>query len=137
MKTSFCGAIVAIILCLTSYSLLSAAGEKHSISLETPPQVQIVQIDYYLKVLKEFAGGKPALHFEVKIKNLSEKAERFSVMVSAPDGTSAAGFIPEKAKKKGDLPLLEPREEGKITIPLVTEQLAKDFSVVVEIAPPE
>ncbi|MDH4266954.1 MAG: hypothetical protein OEW45_15090, partial [Deltaproteobacteria bacterium] len=65
-------AIGGVILVLGSPVLLQAAGEKHSITLETPPQAQILKIDYYLKVLKNFAGGKPALHFEVKIKNLSQ-----------------------------------------------------------------
>jgi hypothetical protein len=118
-------------------SSLLLAAEKKSISLEAPPQALIMQIDYYQKVLKQFGGGKPALHFEVKIKNISEKAERFSVMVSVPDGTSAAGFIPAKAKKAGELPVLAPKEVGKITIPLLTEQMADTFSVVVEAVPPE
>lgn len=90
-----------------------------------------------MKVLKEFGGGKPAMHFEVKIKNISNKAERFSVMVSTPDGASAAGFIPEKAKKAGGLPVLDPKEEGKITLPLLTEQMATSFSVEVESVPAE
>ncbi len=130
-------AIGGVILVLGSPILLQAAGEKHSISLVASPQVQILKIDYYLKVLKEFGGGKPALHFEVKIRNLSEKAERYSVMVSTPDGTSAAGFIPAKAKKAGSLPVLEPKEEGMITLPLLTEQIANSFSVEVESAPVE
>jgi len=130
-------AIGGVILVLGSPILLQAAGEKHSISLVASPQVQILEIDYYLKVLKEFGGGKPALHFEVKIQNVSEKAERYSVMVSTPDGTSAAGFIPAKAKKAGDLPVLQPKEEGKITIPLVTENMPSSFSVEVESVPVE
>ena len=125
-------AIGGVILVLGSPVFLQAAGEKYSISLVAPPQVQILKIDYYLKVLKEFGGGKPALHFEVKIRNLSEKAERYSVMVSTPDGASTAGFIPEKAKKAGALPVLEPKEEGIITLPLLTEQMANSFSVEVE-----
>jgi hypothetical protein len=129
-------AFLLVGVCLGGGSIL-LAGEKYSISLGAPPQAQILKIDYYLKVLKPFAGGKPALHFEVKIRNLSEKAERYSVMVSMPDGTSAAGFIPAKAKKAGALPLLDPKEEGKITIPLLTENLPGSFSVEVEPAPPE
>jgi hypothetical protein len=130
-------AIGGVILVLGSPVLLQAAGEKHSITLETPPQAQILKIDYYLKVLKNFAGGKPALHFEVKIKNLSQKPERFSVMIDTPDGTSAAGFLPAKARKKGAPPVLEPNEEGKILIPLLTEQMTNSFSVVVETSPVE
>lgn len=129
--------ILGVIFCFGSFGLLQAAGEKHSISLEAPPQAQILKIDYYFKILKEFAGGKPALHFEIKIRNLSEKPERYSVTVSTPDGASAAGFIPQKAKKAGALPVLEPKEEGKITIPLLTEQMAESFSVEVESVPPE
>jgi len=128
---------VGVILFLGACPILQAAEEKYSISLETPPQAQILKIDYYLKVLKEFAGGKPALHFEVKIRNLSDKAERFSVMVSTPDGTSAAGFIPDKPKKGATLPVLEPKEEGKITIPLLTEKIPNSFSVEVESVPAE
>src|SRR4030042_2172663 len=123
---------VGVILCLGVFPAFLAAEEKHSISLETPPQAQILKIDYYMKVLKQFAGGKPALHFVVTIRNLSDKAERFSVMVSTPDGNSAAGFIPAKAKKGATLPVLEPKEEGKITIPLLTEKFPESFSVEVE-----
>ncbi|MDI6755092.1 MAG: hypothetical protein QME78_11950 [Thermodesulfobacteriota bacterium] len=130
-------AIGGVILVLASPVLLKAAGEKQGISLIAPPQVQVLQIEYYLKVIKQFAGGKPALHFEVKIKNISEKAERFSVMVTTPDGASAAGFIPAKAKKAGDLPVLQPKEEGKIMLPLMTENFPSSFAVEVETAPVE
>ena len=131
------GAIVGIFLCMSIPSLGTAAEKKHSISLEAPPQAQVLQIDYYLKVIQEFGGGKPAMHFEVKIKNLSEKPERFSVTVSTPDGASAAGFVPAKATKEGGLAVLEPKEEGKITLPLMTEELAQSFSVLVETEPAE
>jgi len=129
-------AVGGAILCLGSAAPIQAE-EKNSISLSAPPQAQILKIDYYLKIHKEFAGGKQALHFEVRIRNISEKPERYSVAVSTPDGTSAAGFIPEKAKKAGALPVLEPREEGKITIPLLTEKVANSFSVEVESVPVE
>lgn len=133
----FMAAMAITWFCLGTAGLLSAAEKRHTISLEAGPQAQVLQIDYYMKVIKEFAGGKPAMHFEVKIKNLSEKAERFSVTVSTPDGASTAGFVPAKAKKPGGLPLLEPKEEGKITLPLLTEQMAESFSVVVESVPAE
>lgn len=135
-KTFFLGALAAIFLLWSSAGLL-AAEKKHSISLETPPQAQVLQITSYLKFLREFGEGKPAMHVEVKIKNLSDKAERFSVMVSTPDGDSAAAFLPEKAKKEGALPVLEPREEGKITLPLLVEKLADSFTVTVELVPAE
>jgi hypothetical protein len=135
-KTFFLGALAAIFLLWSSAGLL-AGGKKHSISLETPPQAQVLQITSYLKFLREFGEGKPAMHVEVKIKNLSDKAERFSVMVSTPDGDSAAAFLPEKAKKEGALPVLEPREEGKITLPLLVEKLADRFTVTVELVPAE
>ena len=131
----FIAAIAGVLFCLGIAGLIFAAEKKHSISLEAPPHAQILQIDYYLKVIKQLAGGKPAMHFEVRIKNLSGKGERFSVMVSTPDGASTAGFIPAKAKKPGELPLLEPGEEGKITLPLLTDQMAESFSVVVESVP--
>jgi hypothetical protein len=128
---------LAAIFLLWSSAGLSAAEKNRSISLETPPQAQVLQITSYLKFLKEFGEGKPAMHVEVKIKNLSDKAERFSVMVSTPDGDSAAAFIPEKPKKEGSLPVLEPREEGKITLPLLVEKLADSFTVTVELVPAE
>ncbi len=125
----------SLLLFLLAFSPMAA--EKHTLSFEVSPQAQILSIDSYLKVLKEFAGGKAALHFEIKIKNISDKAERFSVMVSTPDGASAAGFVPAKPKKAGALAVLEPKEEGKITLPLMTETLTGSFEVVVEIAPAE
>lgn len=117
--------------------LLLWAQEKQRISLVAPPQVQITNVEYYFKVLKQFGGGKPALHFDVQIRNLSAKSERYSVMVSTPDGTSAAGFIPAKAKKPGAPPVLEPKESGKIILPLLTEQMTGSFSVEVEPVPAE
>lgn len=77
------------------------AEEKQIISLFIPPQGQISKINYYLKTRKQFAGGKQALHSEIQIRNMAEKRARFSVMVTTPDGSSAAGFIPAKAKKAG------------------------------------
>jgi hypothetical protein len=112
----------------------SPAFEKSSISFEIAPEAQLLNITYYLKVLKEFGGGKPALHFEIKIRNLASRAERFSVMVTAPDGASAAGFIPAKAKKAGGVPALEPKEEGSVTLPLLTEGMTGPFSLTVETA---
>jgi len=137
MKKVFCLATLAAIFLLGSSAGLLAAEKKHSISLETPPQAQVLQITSYLKFLKEFGEGKPAMHVEVKIKNLADKPERFSIMVSTPDGDSAAAFIPEKAKKEGALPVLEPREEGKITLPLLVEKLVDSFTVTVELVPAE
>ncbi len=137
MNKRFCLVTLAAIFLLGSSADLSAAEKNRSISLETPPQAQVLQITSYLKFLKEFGEGKPAMHVEVKIKNLSDKAERFSVMVSTPDGDSAAAFIPEKAKKERALPVLEPREEGKITLPMLVEKLADRFTVTVELVQAE
>jgi hypothetical protein len=137
MRKAFSWLALAGIFIFCGFSGLLAAEKKQSISLEAPPQAQILKVDYYLKFLKEFGEGKPAMHVEVKIKNLSDKAERFSVMVSTPDGDSAAAFLPEKAKKEGALPVLEPREEGKITLPLLVEKLADSFTVTVELVPAE
>lgn len=114
---------------------LSQASEKNSISFEIAPEAELLNITYYLKVLKEFGGGKPALHFEIKIRNRSSRAERFSITVAAADGASAAGFIPAKAKIAGGAAALEPKEEGSITLPLLTEGLSGQFSLTVETAP--
>lgn len=126
---------------LVSYSgikpLILMAEEKQIISLSTPPQAQISKITYYLKPIKQFAGGKQALHFEIQIRNVAEKSERFSVMVTTSDGSSAAGFIPAKAKKAGLPPVLEPKEEGKIILPLLTEKISGSFSIEIETAPQE
>ena len=136
-KVFWIWAMVGSILLFASSGTLQAAGEKQSISFEVPPQAQILSIDYYLKAMKEFGGGKRALHFDIKIKNSGDKPEKFSVMVSTPDGASAAGFIPAKAKKAGSPPVLEPKEEGKITLPLMTEEMAGSFSLTIEVAPQE
>lgn len=131
------GAAAGFFLGVALWAILASAEEKRSVTYEFPPQVQILSVDCYFKVLKEFGDGKPALHFDIKVKNISDKAERFSVMVSTPDGASAAGFVPARAKKAGALAVLDPQEEGKITLPLLTEQATGSFALVVEIAPAE
>ena len=113
------------------------AEKKQSISLECPPQAQVLKVDSYLKFLKEFGEGKPAMHVEVRVKNISQQAERFSIMVSTPDGDSAAAFLPEKAKKEGERAVLKPGEEGKVTLPMLVEKIADVFTVTVEVVPAE
>jgi hypothetical protein len=137
MRKNFSVIILVGIFLLWGSPGIRAAEKKQSISLECPPQAQILKVDSYLKFLKEFGGGKPAMHVEVRVKNISDKAERFSVMVSTPDGDSAAAFVPEKAKKQGELPVLKPSEEGKITLPMLVEKVADVFTVTVEVVPAE
>jgi len=136
-KKILVGGMVGFFLWVALSAIPASADETRTVTYEFPPQVQILSVDCYFKVLKEFGGGKPALHFDIKVKNISDKAERFSVMVSTPDGASAAGFVPARAKKAGAPPVLDPKEEGKITLPLLTEQITGSFALVVEIAPVE
>ncbi len=114
-----------------------AADKKQSISLEYPVQAQILKIESYLKLVKEFGEGKPAMHVDVRLKNISTRPERFSVMISTPEGDSAAAFLPEKAKKEGELPVLKPGEEGKITLPMLVEKIADAFTITIEVVPAE
>jgi hypothetical protein len=137
MRKKFIFTAFAVTFLLLASSGVWAAEKKQSISLECPPQAQILRVDSYLKFLKEFGGGKPAMHVEVRVKNISDKAERFSVMVSTPEGDSAAAFLPQKARKEGELPVLKPSEEGKITLPMLVEKVADVFTVTVEVVPAE
>ncbi len=135
MKKNFI--LIALMVTFVFLSTSVWPAEKKSISLECSPQAQVLKVESYLKFLKEFGEGKPAMHVDVRVKNISDKAERFSVMVSTPGGDSAAAFVPEKAKKEGEPPALKPGEEGKITLPMLVEKMADAFTVTVEVVPAE
>jgi len=59
------------------------------------PQARLEDFSCSLKKWK----GEKVLHFHVKIKNVSEKPQRFRVNIFLDNGKAVGGLIPRKTKK--------------------------------------
>jgi len=64
-------------------------------------------------VIKPYEGAD-SLHFNVAVKNISPKDQRFRVQIFLSNGKSAGGLIPEKIKDG----LVKPGQTAKFTYPV-------------------
>ena len=80
--------------------------------------------------IKEYSGWKKSvLHFEVGVKNKSDKPQRFRVQIMLPEeGVAGGGLLPASGKP----PVLEPGKEAKGTYPVNVERVPKKVNVVVK-----
>ncbi|MBW2038962.1 MAG: hypothetical protein JRI46_05095 [Deltaproteobacteria bacterium] len=80
--------------------------------------------------IRQFKGWKkPVWHFEVGIKNKSDKPQRFRVQFILPEeGVASGGLLPRKGKP----PVLAPGKEAKGTYPVNCERAPKKVTVVVK-----
>ena len=88
-----------------------------------------VKIGFYIKEWQ----GKPNLHFELRLKNLSDKPERFKATFDLVDGPSVVAYIPIE----GNPPLIQPKGEFTGTYPLFYGSFPKGFDFKVEVVPSE
>jgi len=80
--------------------------------------------------IKEYTGlKKSVLHFEVGVKNRSNKPQRFRVQFFLPqEGVSGGGLLPTKGKP----PALAQGEEAKGVYPINSETVPKKVRVIVK-----
>ena len=78
----------------------SHAGEKikgdipSNITYDVCKSAEITKVSYFFEKYK----GKPRLHFEITVKNVSPEMKRFRVNIYLPEGPSSGGFYPRKGK---------------------------------------
>ena len=92
----------------------NAETAKQSLVLDVVPSVQVEEVNYFFKNFK----GKETIHVVVKIKNISQEAKRFKVLVSIEDGPSSACYYPRAGKP----PVIKPGDSHAETMPLVFYQ---------------
>jgi hypothetical protein len=83
-----------------------------------------VKIGFYLKQWQ----GKPNLHIEIRLKNLSDKPERFKVTFDLADGPSVVAYIPVE----GNPMVIQANGEFTGTYPLFYGSFPREFDVKVE-----
>lgn len=88
-----------------------------------------VKIGFYLKEWQ----GKPNLHFELRLKNLSDQKERFKATFDLVDGPSVVAYIPIE----GNPPVIQPKGEFTGTYPLFYGTFPKGFDFKIEVVPYE
>jgi len=104
-----------------------ALCEPVAIAFQVDPGSQVTKLDYDIKYWKP--ANKECLQFNVTIKNISDKPERFKVTVKAEGAPyPVSALVPRTGKP----PELEPQKEGSTTIPLYYDKLPKSVFVGVE-----
>jgi len=72
----------------------SKEGIPSNITYNVCKSAEITKVSYFFEKYK----GKPRLHFEITIKNVSPEMKRFRVNIYLPEGPSSGGFYPRKGK---------------------------------------
>ncbi|GAB4250868.1 hypothetical protein [Deferrisoma sp.] len=81
-----------------------------AIEKQIAPEASLEDLACMIKPYK----GTPSLHFQVKIKNVSQAPHRYRVNLFLDDGKAVGGLIPRKGKP----PALKPGEEASFTYPV-------------------
>jgi hypothetical protein len=88
-----------------------------------------VKMTFYMKEWQ----GKPSLHLELRVKNLSDRPERFKAYFDLVDGPSVVAYIPIE----GNPPVVQPKAEFTGTYPLYYGSFPKGFDFKIEVVPHE
>jgi len=88
-----------------------------------------VKLAFYMKAWQ----GKPSLHLELRVKNLSDQPERFKAYFDLVDGPSVVAYIPIEGKP----PVIQPKAEFTWTYPLYYGSFPKGFDFKIEVVPHE
>lgn len=80
------------------------------INKEIAPEASLENLSCIIKPYE----GADTLHFNVAVKNISAKDQRFRVQIFLSNGKSAGGLLPEKIKDG----LIKPGQTAKFTYPV-------------------
>lgn len=80
--------------------------------------------------LKEYLGWKKSvLHFEVGVKNTSDKPQRFRVQIILPEeGVAGGGLLPASGKP----PVMAPGREVRGIYPVNIEKVPRKVTIIVK-----
>jgi hypothetical protein len=101
------------------------------IEWDVAKEADITIMNCYIQNYKGW-GNMPVWHFEVGIKNIADRPERYRVRITLPkEGVSAGGLLPRKGKP----PILAPGKEAKVIYPLHYDKMPDTAVVIVETIP--
>jgi hypothetical protein len=70
----------------------SQEGIAANIAYDLPSSAKITKVAYFYENYK----GKPTLHFEVGIQNITDQPKRFRLNILLPEGPAVGGMYPRK-----------------------------------------
>jgi len=87
------------------------------------------EVTYFKCFVKEYKGWKRSvLHFAIKVRNKSDRPQRFRVNFILPEqGLATGGLLPRKGKP----PILKPGEEAEGTYPVRFHRIPSEVEVVI------
>jgi len=100
----------------------SKEGIPSNITYNVCKSAEITKVSYFFEKYK----GKPRLHFEITIKNVSPEMKRFRVNIYLPEGPSSGGFYPRKGKG------IEPGKTLTRKFPMYFDKFPSGFMLVVK-----
>ena len=115
-----------------------AGAKKAEIKKILAPEVEVTGFKYYLDK-KCKISKKDCLTFEITLKNVSDKPQRFITRITLPDeGKSVGGFVPRKGKKdkktgKKKPPVIDPGKTAKAKYPVFYYDQPKKIEVEVTV----
>lgn len=95
-KTSLRVLVVALffILGLAMLPATKAEAKSFKVCYDVVDTAQITDVKYFVAKYK----GKPRLHFEVSLKNVTSEPRRYRVNIYLPEGPASGGLYPRKKK---------------------------------------
>lgn len=101
-------------------------GSKANIRYEIAPEAEITAAKCFIAPWK----GNDYLHFEIEIKNITDKQHRYRARILLDEGPAIAGLFPRKVKKGKTI---QPGKTNKIILPMLYTKEPKGFLVMVEV----
>ncbi len=118
---------VTVAFVFSCYTVANSAEKKvkdgipSNITYQVCKSAEITKVSYFFEKYK----GKPRLHFEITVKNVSPEIKRFRVNIYLPEGPSSGGFYPRKGKG------IEPGKTLTRKFPMYFDKLPSGFMLVV------
>ena len=115
-----------------------AGAEKAEIKNILAPEVEVTSFKYYLDE-KCKISKQNCLTFEITLKNVSDKPQRFITRITLPDeGKSVGGFVPRKGKKDKKTgekmpPVIDPGKTATAKYPVFYYDQPKKIEVEVTV----
>lgn len=109
--------VLALAACASSSSMTKPAtspalscAEAGRIDAQVAPEAEIVDLSCYIKDYK----GVPSLHFDIKVKNVSQADQRYRVNFFLDNGKAVGGLLPRTGKP----PVVKPGAEASFSYPI-------------------
>ena len=126
-KTSLMVLVAALffMLGLAVWPAAKAEAGSFKVCYDVVDTAQITDVKYFIAKYK----GKPRLHFEVGLKNVTSQPRRYRVNIYLPEGPASGGFYPRKKKS------IAPGKTLKQKYPMYFDSMPTGYTIVVKELP--